>query len=736
MIGGIILKSKNLFILKENKINVPNFITVKNPDEVTPTLLFTLSANKKYAIRSSFDAEDGNNNSFAGQFDTFLNIEKKDIKKTVKKVFDSTNKANITLYNDAKNIEKSVSGEVIIQEMIDADYSGVMFTANPIGILNEMVIVVGKGLGCNVVEDKINTTSYFYNRDDDIYYYEQQDNSPILKEAIIKELINVSDKIKNIFGYEVDIEFAIKQDIVYILQARPITTLNMDNPIILDNSNIVESYPGISLPLTQDFVKTVYHEIFYNCVLRITENKDLTNKMDKYLKDMVDTANGRIYYRISNWYAVLKLLPFSNRIIKIWQKMLGVSNKNISLPQDIKIQFFDKIKITKSVIHYLKNTPKYMNELNNRFESDFKTYKNNVEHSKTIDELINVYNEIRNGILEDWDITLINDMYTFIYTALAGDKNKEYISNIKNLESMKPALCIKDLVIIAKEKGINSDTYKWYAEKFINNYGDRCLGELKLETQTYRTHPELLDKYILSQMNTNFNNLTRNNKAENDKKNKFVKKAKIGIKNREISRMNRSRLYGLSREIFRKIGQILVCDGKIDKVEDVFYLHINELTSQTNNLRELIFDRKSEKAMYEKMPAYSRLVYEERIINKQLYDVRSDVLNKSDTLSGIATSTGKITAEVLVIEEPNDTIDTSGKILVTKTTDPGWVFLIQNAVGIIAEKGSLLSHTAIISRELKKPAIVNVKDCTKILKNNDIVELNAYDGTIKIIKRS
>ena len=73
----------------------------------------------------------------------------------------------------------------------------------------------------------------------------------------------IIEKIKATFNYEADIEFAIKNDHIFVLQTRPITTLKTDNPIILDNSNIVESYPGVSLPLTQDFVKEIYHDIFY-----------------------------------------------------------------------------------------------------------------------------------------------------------------------------------------------------------------------------------------------------------------------------------------------------------------------------------------------------------------------------------------------------------------------------------------------------------------------------------------
>jgi pyruvate,water dikinase len=60
---------------------------------------------------------------------------------------------------------------------------------------------------------------------------------------------------------------------------------------------------------------------------------------------------------------------------------------------------------------------------------------------------------------------------------------------------------------------------------------------------------------------------------------------------------------------------------------------------------------------------------------------------------------------------------------------------MQNSSGIIAEKGSLLSHTAIVARELHKPAIVGVKNCTKLLKDGDLVELDANVGTVQIIRR-
>ena len=77
--------------------------------------------------------------------------------------------------------------------------------------------------------------------------------------------------------------------------------------------------------------------------------------------------------------------------------------------------------------------------------------------------------------------------------------------------------------------------------------------------------------------------------------------------------------------------------------------------------------------------------------------------------------------------------DTVGKILVTKMTDPGWVFLIADAKAVVAEKGSLLSHTAIISRELGKPAVVSVRQITKLLKTGDFVRVDGDKGEITIL---
>ena len=80
--------------------------------------------------------------------------------------------------------------------------------------------------------------------------------------------------------------------------------------------------------------------------------------------------------------------------------------------------------------------------------------------------------------------------------------------------------------------------------------------------------------------------------------------------------------------------------------------------------------------------------------------------------------------------------DVKDKILITKMTDPGWVFLLTQAKGVISEKGSLLSHTAIISREIGIPSIVGVKDLMLTIQSGDLIRMNGDKGKIEILKRS
>ena len=108
-------------------------------------------------------------------------------------------------------------------------------------------------------------------------------------------------------------------------------------------------------------------------------------------------------------------------------------------------------------------------------------------------------------------------------------------------------------------------------------------------------------------------------------------------------------------------------------------------------------------------------------------------LEHKSYLQGTAVSKGKVTAEAAVIITPELDMNMQGKILISKMTDPGWVFLMTQSAGLISEKGSLLSHTAIVGRELGIPVVVGVPNATSILKNGNLLKLDGDLGIIEIL---
>ncbi len=712
-------------------------------------------AGDNFSVRSSSCVEDSAENSFAGQFDTFLNVEKKDIAERIADCVCSLYNENVLVYMENAGLDIGLLRmNVIVQKMVNSDVSGIVFTANPQGILNETVIVAGRGLGENVVSDKIDTTSYYYSLTDNIYYYDGKEN--LLSDEKVHEIIDVSKIICKYIGKYTDIEFAIENDKLFILQARPITTLSDEKPIIFDNSNIVESYPGLSLPMTVSFVETVFAGVFKDAGRRLLKNKKELKKRYDILENTVGTTNGRIYYNLNSWYSAIKFLPFSNKIIPVWQELVGVKYKEYDKSEN-EINPLVKASIYFNTLTELIATPHNMKKLNESF-IEIKNYVyRRFEEDMTAKDILELFDKIQDKLLSCWGITLLNDTYAFIFTGLLKARLKKkyknheelansYISGISNIESMKP---VREMIRIAVEKdGMSKEEYRRRVSDYIDVYGDRCLEELKLETETFRTNPAMFEAKIrefaedkekliplLEEQKSNENII------KNDPVTKFLSnRCMLGIGNREIQRLNRSRIFGMVREAVLRLGEIYARQNYIETQRDVFYLTLDEvrqLAEKPCDMKETVCARKRKYEMYSLLPAYSRIIFSEKAFDKNHRNINMTSVNSSkDEMLGVPCSNGVVEGEAYIVTDVKKAKSVKDKILVTKTTDPGWVFLLAEAKGVISEKGSLLSHTAIISRELGIPAVVGIDNLLSTLKNGDTVRLDGSTGIVKILKRA
>lgn len=802
------MKARHLEILKEQGFPVPKFILVSENEEAD----LSFSERDCFAVRSNFSTEDGGEHSFAGQFLTRLNVKREKVQEAVQEVFASyagsleyKEKANRGKEEycptkrekgeqekeeqqekaEQKKLESSIE-TVLIQEMLFPEKSGVLFTKNPKGILSEMVVVLGQGLGDKVVEDQENVLTYHYFPGECLYQEghgqsclsEQAQESPGLglDEEELKTLFTLGERIERLFQKPMDIEFAIEKGKVYILQAREITTLDMHLPVrILDNSNISESFPGICLPLSESFAGEMYSGIFTSLGRRFLGKK--VSSYEELFQRMVGGFSGRMYYEISSWYDILRLLPFSRKIIPVWQGMLGVSNEEISFSKK-RPSFFLKCRIALLFCYYFFVSQRKMKELDSFFQERYASYSKKMDAEEDAKALYRIFLEMKEDLLREWDITLINDMVSFISTHLYGKKTAF------SLETMKPVRALSALKTVARKYGLDSEEYRREKQSYISTYGDRIVGELKLETRTYRTNEELLDRWILDSLETDSvekdcEETSCSGKASELKQRKsfLYRLAESSCNNREISRLHRTRCFGLMRRIVDKIGEKTIGF-------DVYYLSLNEL-------KELLFSGKDfslkiarEKELrkaYERLPVLSRvkllgkvdrdplageirvLSYEsfkgkrnieERIVrpgkdegNRKAGKIRQmEKTGKKDKEAGNSqprvffgrgVSKGIFRGEVLKIKSLQEirVAEAKGKILLSYSTDPGWFPYLNMAEGLITERGSLLSHSAILARELEKPAVVNIPNIMAELQSGDLVEIDGDLGICSVIKQ-
>jgi pyruvate,water dikinase len=213
--------------------------------------------------------------------------------------------------------------------------------------------------------------------------------------------------------------------------------------------------------------------------------------------------------------------------------------------------------------------------------------------------------------------------------------------------------------------------------------------------------------------------------------------ARRSIRYRESSRMDRARAFGLVRAIFRTLGKNLRNETVLHEPRDVFYLSVNEVlgfitgTSVNESLQGLVDQRKADREHSESFCPAERLRTQGTVgLNTVPPKVRATANHVNGTLYGTGCSAGQVTAEAVLVHNPADAGDVQGKVLIAEMTDPGWVFLMVSAAGLVVEKGSLLCHTAIIGRELGVPTVVGVAGTTELIGNGDVIQVNGQTGEI------
>ena len=218
--------------------------------------------------------------------------------------------------------------------------------------------------------------------------------------------------------------------------------------------------------------------------------------------------------------------------------------------------------------------------------------------------------------------------------------------------------------------------------------------------------------------------------------------ARTRVRDRENLRFERTRLFGRVRRIYLELGKRFHAAGRIGEPRDIFYLTVEEAlgfvegTASTIGLARLSALRKGEFDGFRESPAPAdRFMTRGAVhLGNIFQSEKSPATFDGDALKGIGCCPGVVKAKARVITDPRNAVIERGEILVALRTDPGWIMLFPSAAGLLVEHGSLLSHSAIVARELGIPAIVSISGLTQWARTGDWLEMDGRTGNVRKIE--
>ena len=410
------------------------------------------------SVRSSAADEDSATHSFAGIHESFLFIKgPESIADNIKKVWASGYQERALAYRlDNQLPLHPVPMGVILQKMVDGVSSGVVFTADPnTGNPHELVIstlygagegLVSGGLEADLIEyDKTTEewqetigkkeTKFIFDEEvgeglkKGVVKQDEQDKLAISQEQI-KQLAATSLEIEKNFGVPQDIEFCFDEERkLYILQTRPITTIQEYGPaagnrMIWDNSNIIESYSGVTSPMTFSFIRKAY-TIVYHCfsqVMGISPEKVQSHQ--QVFENMLGIFRGQVYYNIVNWYRLVHLFPGFNYNKGFMESMMGLREK-IDLEEDdskkpsaFSRYFVELPALFKLVLRSTWNFWTIRSKVA-AFDQHFKKHYRKWEvmdfNKMSPHELMRLYYQMEKALLWNWKTPIINDFFVMIF---------------------------------------------------------------------------------------------------------------------------------------------------------------------------------------------------------------------------------------------------------------------------------------------------------------------------------
>jgi phosphoenolpyruvate synthase/pyruvate phosphate dikinase len=779
------------------------------PSEVVKAVTHSLSQfgdAHAFAVRSSATAEDLPHASFAGQQDTYLNIIGIDA------ILQHISKCWASLFTDRAVIYRMQNGfdhrqvylSVIVQRMVFPQASGILFTADPITSNRRLLSIDASfGLGEALVSGLVSADGYQVQEGEivnkristknlAIYGLKEggtetrqidpdQQKVQTLTEQQILQLARIGRQIEAYLGCPQDIEWCLVDDIFYMVQSRPITTL-YPIPEVNDEENHVYVSVGHNQMMTAP-MKTLGLSFFL-----LTTSAPMRK------------AGGRLFVDVTHMLAspesrktIIDNLGKSDPLIK--DALMTIIERGDfikSSPDDKK-----ELSSTKSnkgmpsadFQTQIENDPTIVTDLIKSSQTSIEELKHNIltkSGADLFDFILEDIQQLKKSLFSSQSLGVI--MAAMDASSWINEKMNEWLGEKNAADTLSQSvpgnitsemgLALLDVADVIRPypelidclRHVRDDNFWDELVKieggqetrdaicaYLNKYGMRCAGEIDITKTRWSEKPTTLLPMILSNIK-NFEPNASNQKFEKgrqealkkeqelldrlkelpDGEQKFEEtKQKISlIRNfigyREYPKYAMINRYFIYKQALLKEARQLVQAGVIYEKEDIYDLTFEELREVvcTHKLDyQIISKRKDEYKLYEKLTPPRVITSDGEIIAGKYK--RENL--PGEAIVGLPVSSGVIEGRARVILNMEDADLEDGDILVTLFTDPSWTPLFVSIKGLVTEVGGLMTHGAVIAREYGLPAVVGVENATKLIKDGQRIRVHGTEGYIEIL---
>ncbi|MFD9460734.1 phosphoenolpyruvate synthase [Streptomyces sp. NPDC060027] len=799
-------------------------------------LAYGLAGGGAVAVRSSGAQEDGAQHSFAGQFDSFLNVRGLDeVIANVRRCWASGFSERSLRYRAQRRLPPDAGGvAVVVQRMVAAERSGVLFTADPMtGRTDRHVVSAVHGLGEGLVSGAVDAdtvvldattgeplTTVIGDKQErydagagpgcEVSPVADEDRAAMcLSAAELARLHEAGARVTAHYGAPQDIEWAIADDTLWILQSRPVTTLApaadpaaaaVGDLRIWDNSNIIESFSGVVSPLTYSFAADTYAKVYDSYARALGVRGEQLREVQEWTPHLLGYVHGRVYYNLFHWYRMVRLAPLYPLNRRVLEKSLGVAESISDEVADTLHPFtprpgirgrFSRLTRTLIFVGRFLTIRKSIEMFHRDFYRAYAVFNNVDYEALTGDETYRRFRRLQRELIEKWGPMQTLDATILLSVGLLALLTRRWLPAAPEwftwaaaapggvVESAEPVWALRELASRARadaeilrllEHTPDSEAHRALrdaghtrflaaVDAYIADYGYRSPDELKLEIPDLHENPAGLFTLLRDALpDTATATATGGGQADRGGEadayldehlrgprrllyERVRGKARAALADRERLRFCRTRAFGAAKRMLRALGRDLRRAGAIDAWDDVFLLRIEEIRGAYEGmiahteLRDLVALRRGRLAADAALHAPSRFTtrgapYWSGNLERAGWTSGPAARTGARELRGVPCCTGVAEGPAAVTDTPRDI---GGGILVTYRTDPGWVTALPSAAALVIERGSPLTHVAVVARELGIPTVVQVKGATTEIRTGTRLRVDGAAGTVTVL---